>query len=136
MFTEISETSLELEFLLGDDTMVRAVGRGTVRFDRESMEPMLSRDVLYVLGMKKNLISLSMIEDIGLGVYVLDGKIYIFPKVEGPFALYAIGVRCRKLYKLLFQPHHALAHTHRVVVSCVSYDTGGWPTFIIQLWGC
>ena len=87
---------------MGDHTAARVVGCGIVRFDRESMEPMLLRDVLYVLGMKKNIVSVSRIQDRGLGVYVLDRKVYIFPKAEGPFASYAIGVRCRKLYKLLF----------------------------------
>ena len=43
MFTEISETGLELEVVLGDDTMVRAVGPGTFSFQRESMEPMTVR---------------------------------------------------------------------------------------------
>ena len=33
MFADMSETELELEVVLGDDTVVRAVGRGTVRFD-------------------------------------------------------------------------------------------------------
>ena len=75
------------------------------------MEPMLLRDVLYIPRMKKNLVSVSTSEDRGLGVYVLDGKVYIFRKAEGPSASYAIGVRCGKLYKLLFQPHHTLAHT-------------------------
>ena len=56
------------------------------------------RDVLYVPGLKKNLVSVSMIEDRGLGVYVLDGKVYIFPKASGPSASYAIGARSRKLY--------------------------------------
>ena len=37
VFAEITETGLDLEVLLGDDTVVRAVGRGTVRFDRDSM---------------------------------------------------------------------------------------------------
>ena len=37
MFAEMSETHLELEVVLGDDTVVRAVGRGTVCFDMESM---------------------------------------------------------------------------------------------------
>ena len=77
---------MELEVVLGDDIVVRAVGRGTVHFDRESMQPMFMRDVLYVPGRKKNLVSVSMIEERGLGVYVLDGKVYIFPKAEGPSA--------------------------------------------------
>ena len=113
MFTDISETGLELDVVLGDDTVVRAVGRGAIHFDRESMQPMFLTDVLYVLGLKKNLVSVSMIEDRGFGVYVLDWKVHIFPKAGGPSASYAIGVRCEELYKLLFQTHHALAHTEQ-----------------------
>ena len=79
MFTDISETGLELEVVMGDDTVVRVVGRETIRFVRESMQPMFMRDILYVPGLKKNLVSVSTIEDRGLGVYVLDGKVYIFP---------------------------------------------------------
>ena len=63
---------------------------------------MFLRDVLYVLGMKKNLVLVSMIEDRGFGLYVLDRKFHIFPKAEGPFASYVIGARCGKVYKLLF----------------------------------
>ena len=66
---------------------------------------------MYVLRLKKNLVSVSMIENRGLGVYVLDGKVHIFPKAAGPSTSYAIGVKCGELYKLLFQPHHALSHT-------------------------
>ena len=101
MFTEMSKTDLELEVVLGDDTVVRAVGRGAVHFDRESMQPTFLRDVLYVPRLKKNLVSVSMIEDRGR-VYVLNGKLHIFPKARGLSASYAIGVKCRKLYKLLF----------------------------------
>ena len=61
--------------------------------------------------MKKNLVSVSMIEDGGLGVSFLDGHVRVFPKTAGPSASYAIGVGCGKLYKLLFQPQHALAHS-------------------------
>ena len=55
MFTEMFESELEMEVVLGDDTVVRVVGRGTARFERESMQPMFMRDVLYVPGLKKNL---------------------------------------------------------------------------------
>ena len=82
MFVEMSEIDLELEVVLGDDTVVRVVGRGTVRFDREFMQPMFLRDVLYVPGLKKNLVSVSMIEDRGFGGYVLDGKFTSFPSQQ------------------------------------------------------
>ena len=102
MFTDMSEIELELEVVLRDDIVVRAVGRGTVHFERESMQPMFLRDVLYVPELKKNLVSVSMIEDRGFGVYVLDGKIHIFPRAAGPSDSRVIGVRCGKLYKLFF----------------------------------
>ena len=35
----------------------------------------------------------------------------MFPKTARPSALVAIGARCGKLFRLLFQPQHALAHS-------------------------
>ena len=75
------------------------------------MSPMVLWDVLYVPGPKKNLVSVFMIEDQGLGVSFLDGHVHMFPKTAGPSAPVAIGVRCGKLYRLLFYPQHALAHS-------------------------
>ena len=111
MFSELSQAGIDVEVVLGDDTLVRAVGRGTITFQRESMSPMNLRDVLFVPGLKKNLISVSMIEDRGLGVTFLDGNVRVFTKNVGPYSSYTIGVRCGKLYKLLFQPQHALTHS-------------------------
>ena len=47
MFYELSQTETDVEVVLGDDSAVRAVGRGTITFQRESMSPMVLRDVLY-----------------------------------------------------------------------------------------
>ena len=44
-FLDSSETDLDLEVVLGDDTVVRAVGHGTVQFERESMQPNI-REIL------------------------------------------------------------------------------------------
>ena len=98
-----------------DDYAFRAIGRGTITFQRESMSPMVLRDVLYVPGLKKNLVSVSMIEDRGLGVSFLDGHVRVFAKTTRPSASYTIGVNCEKLYKLLFHPQHALAHSNRAL---------------------
>ena len=75
------------------------------------MSPMTLRDVLFVPGLKKILISVSMIEDKSLGVSFPDGHVCVFPNTAGPSSSYTIGVRCGKLYKLLFQPQHALTHS-------------------------
>ena len=81
MFSELSQADTDVEVVLGDDSVVNAVGRGTIIFQRESMSPMVLRDVLYVPRLKKNLVSISMIEDQGLGVSFLDGNVHVFPKI-------------------------------------------------------
>ena len=37
MFFELSQTETDVEVVLGDDSAVRAVGRGTITFQRQSM---------------------------------------------------------------------------------------------------
>ena len=56
MFFELSQTKTDVEVVLGDDSAVRVVGHGTITFQRESMSLMVLRDVLYVPGLKKNLV--------------------------------------------------------------------------------
>jgi hypothetical protein len=96
--------------VLGDDSVVGAVGCGTVSFQRESLPPMLLRDVLYVLGLKKNLVSVSTIEDRGIEVLFRDGKVLLYPKGSPLTSAKVIGIRHEKLYKLMFQPSRALFH--------------------------
>jgi hypothetical protein len=66
--TDLTDTEVRMEIDLGDDTLVRVVGIGIVTFQRDGMPPILLRDVLYVLGLKKNLISVSTLQDRGLEV--------------------------------------------------------------------
>ena len=54
--------------------MSELLGMGPLYF-RELMSSMTLRDVLFVLGLKKNLISVSMFEERGLGVSFLDGHV-------------------------------------------------------------
>ena len=56
MFSELSQAKIDVEVVLGDDSVVRAVGRETITFQRKSMSPMILRDVLYIPGLKKNLV--------------------------------------------------------------------------------
>ena len=67
-FTILTETRLDLEVVLGDNTLVMAVGRETISFLRECGESMKLRDVLYILGLKKNLLSVFTIDDRGFWV--------------------------------------------------------------------
>jgi transposase InsO family protein len=64
------------------------------------------RDVLYVVGMTKNLISISAFKDRGCVFSFQDGKVYIRPKVSNSAKV--IGVRREKLYRLQFELARAL----------------------------
>lgn len=51
-FSELSESGTDIEVVLSDDRVVRAVGVGTVTFQRESKPPLKVLDVLYVPRMR------------------------------------------------------------------------------------
>jgi hypothetical protein len=70
----------DCEVVLGDDWVVKGVGSGTVSFQRESLPPMLLREVLYVPGLNKNLVSVSAIEERGYEVLFCDRQVLLFPK--------------------------------------------------------
>jgi hypothetical protein len=73
------------------------------------MPPISFKDVLYVLGLKKNLISVSTLQDKGLEVSFRGTKVLIHLKGSCLTLGQVIGVRDGKIYRLLFQPLHALA---------------------------
>jgi hypothetical protein len=108
-FIDLRDPKVKREIVLGDDTIVKVVGHGTVTFQRDTMPPISFRDVLYVPGLKKNLISASTLQNRGLEVYFRGTEVLIHPKGSRLTSGQVIGVRDRKLYILLFQPHHALA---------------------------
>jgi hypothetical protein len=73
------------------------------------MPPISFTDVLYVPGMKKNLISVSTLQDRGLEVTFRGTEVPIHPQGSSLASGQVIGVRDGKLFRLLFQPLHALA---------------------------
>jgi hypothetical protein len=83
---------------MGNNAKCRAVGHGTVTFQRESKKPLMVKDVLYVPGITKNLIFVSALEDKGYVVSFQDGRMYIQPKDSKTAKV--IGVRREKLYRL------------------------------------
>ena len=101
-FSELNERGVDVEVELGDDRIVRVVGRGTISFQRESRPPLRFRDVYYVSRLRKNLISVSTIEDRGFEVRFREGRVYILPRGASFASAKVIGTRCGKLYKLDF----------------------------------
>jgi hypothetical protein len=92
----------DVEVVLGDDRVVKVVGCGNLSFHRESLPPMLLREVLYVLGLKNKLVLVSAIEERGYEVFFCDGKVLLFCKGSSITLAKVIGTRHERLYKLMF----------------------------------
>ena len=84
---------------MGDDRRYSATGLGTVTFQRKLGSPLTLRDVMYVLGLKKNLVSVAMLEDRGYDVIFSKGKAFFHPIGTGHVK--KIGARVKNLYKLV-----------------------------------
>jgi hypothetical protein len=107
--TDLRDTEVRTKIALGDDTLVRVAGIGIVTFWSDDMPPISFRDVVYVPGLKKNLISISTLQDRGLEVTFRGTEVLIHPKGSLLASEQVIGVRDGKMFRLLFQPLHALA---------------------------
>jgi hypothetical protein len=97
---QLRDPEVMMKIALGDDTIVRVVGRGTVTFQWESMPPISFRDVLCVPELKKNLISVSTLQDRGLEVSFRGTEVLIHPKGSRLISGQVLGVRDGKLYRL------------------------------------
>jgi len=73
-FNKLNERELGFEILLGDDYAYHPNGMGTIKFERESGKPLYLSNVLYVLGLKKNLVSVSALKDKGYEVSFKDRR--------------------------------------------------------------
>jgi hypothetical protein len=89
--------------------VVIVAGVDIVSFQRDGMPPISIMDILYVPGMKKNLISVSTLQDRGLEVKFRGTEVMIHPRGSSLASGRVIGVRDGKLFILLFQQLHALA---------------------------
>ena len=101
-FSKLAERALDIEIILGDDRTVRVVGVGTVTFERESLPPLKVMDVLYVSGMKKNLISVSSMEETGFDITFPRGQVLMHPRGASITSAKVIGVLSGKLYRFSF----------------------------------
>jgi hypothetical protein len=106
-------------------------------------------DVLYVPGLKKNLISVSSIQDRGFEVSFRGTKVLFHPKGSSVTSGRVIGTREGNLYILLFHPlhplassssssqlcllwHQRIAHLHHGALSVLWEIVTGLPQFGIE----
>eukprot|EP00253_Pinus_taeda_P033568 PITA_33568 len=68
LFSTLEEKDLKMRIEMGDDGRYSVSGVGTIAFQREHGASITLIDVKYVPGMKKNLVSVAMLEDKGYDV--------------------------------------------------------------------
>ena len=62
---------------MGDDGKYHVLGECTIVFQREHGVPLTLTNVKYVPGLKKNLVSVAMLEDKGYDVVFSKGKVFL-----------------------------------------------------------
>eukprot|EP00253_Pinus_taeda_P030542 PITA_30542 len=86
LFSDLDEKDLGVHIKMGDDGRYIATGIGTISFERESIKPFILKEVMHVPGLKKNLISMAMLEDKGYDVVFSEAKAFL-RNVCGPFSV-------------------------------------------------
>ena len=104
------EKESHLHVVLVDDSNHTVKGFGSTSVQLESNNLLRMNDVLYVPGMKRNLVSISTLEDKGYRVTFADGNVLAWHKNSSMDTAKVIGVREESLYHLSTLPTQALVH--------------------------
>ena len=83
LFTDLDEKDLGVHIDMGDDGRYSATSIETISFEREFGKPFILKDAMHVLGLKKNQISVAMLEDKGYDVVFSEGKAFLHSKAIG-----------------------------------------------------
>ena len=98
LFSALEEKDLNMCIKMGDNRRYSVSGVGTVAFQREHGAPLTLTDVMYVPGLKKNLVSVAMLEEKGYDVVFSKGKAFLRHIAMGQTK--RIGIQVKNLYKL------------------------------------
>lgn len=106
--SNLIEKETNLEIILGDHTTypVKGVGNITLQLNQGNMIHL--QEVLYVPDLKKNLVSISAMEDKGYKVAFIDGRVRVLKKKNFKDAL-TLGFRVDTLYQVGGSPLGALS---------------------------
>jgi hypothetical protein len=110
LFSSLKKQDSGVQVELGDDAKYPVAGVGTIPFQLESGNSLDFDDVLFVPGLRKNLLSVSVMEDKGFAVEFKNQQVLIRPKESSPDTTQVIGVREGNLYRLQGEPVRALVH--------------------------
>lgn len=115
LFSTLEEKDLKMHIEMGDDGKYNVLGVGTVAFQREHGAPLIWTDVKYVPGLKKNLVSVTMLEKKGCDVVFSKGKAFLRHIATGHTK--RIGICVKNLYKLEVDDYAALSMKAELVQS-------------------
>lgn len=107
---ESMQIEINEEATIGDDSTHSVKGIGTYTIKLKSGNLIQLSRVLYVLGIKRNLISISILEDDGFRIAFMGGKVLAWPKNSTIKMALTIGVRQGLLYELCAKTNLALVH--------------------------
>jgi hypothetical protein len=108
--THFVEKETHLHVVLGDDARYNVRGFGTSTFQIDSNMQLKLEEVLYVPGMKRNLISISALEDQGYKITFSKGRVLTWNNYYHIISSKVICFRENILYKLTIKPAEALLH--------------------------
>ena len=104
------ERESSLKIILRDKSNHPIKGFGSVKLHLDSWKSIFLHDVMYVSGLKKNLVSISALEDKGMRVSFIKGKLLLWMVGTPLRDAFTLGYRFERLYKVIVRPLLALVH--------------------------
>ena len=95
---------------LGDDYQYPIKGSGEAPYKIDSGKYLKMKDVLYVPGLRKNILSISALDSKGIRVAFVDGQVLMWPKGKTIDDATIIGEQEGCMYKLKGKPKQTLVH--------------------------
>ena len=108
--SKLEERSSPQKVSLGDDYQYLIKGVSEASYKLDSSNPLKMKDVLYVPGLKKNLLSISALDNKGFRVAFIDGQVLMWPKGKNIEDEIIIGEEEGGLYKLKGHSETTLVH--------------------------
>ena len=99
-----------MNIILGDNTTHPVKGFGSVKFHLNCGEFVLLHDVLYVSRLKNNLVLISALEDKGMRVAFIKGKVLYYLVGSYMRNAFTLGSRFEGLYSVIRRPFLAIVH--------------------------
>jgi hypothetical protein len=96
----LSENKFSQKVTLGDDYQFLIKGVGESNYKLNLGTPMKMKDILYVSGLTRNLLSISTLEKKGFRIAFIDGEVLMWAKGKTMKEVIVIGKEEGGLYKL------------------------------------